>query len=307
MAIYETFQSAQFGPIKFPYSQFTIKGGIRFHQHVFPHSPGSDIEKMGRKDYVFRFRVPMHDLPGSNLERDFPQLFPNRLANILALFDRQATRDLVVPSLGTIKALATDWDGTADMGEALSGESWNFEFIEDQDKASLIGDLPGYGMAGLQQAADDLAKKALDAYKKIGLRVPGIFERINDAVGVVLGALGTADAYSRLVAAKIEGLAQLCATADNQIDELQDPLNHAMLEALKNVWANAVDLGESLPGIGPAVSIYRVPSLMSIGQVSTNLYGTSERGFEILQLNAIDDAFAIKAGTSLTYVSGLAA
>lgn len=300
MPVYSTFQKAQFGPIAFPYTQINIKGGLRHHVHEFPHAPGGQVEKMGRKVYTIRFRIPLHDVPGSNLERDFPQLFPNRLVNLLAIFDREKTLDLVLPNLGTMKCVATDWDGTADMTEALSGETWNVEFTEDEERASLVKDIPQYGIQAMQDAADDLWAKAKAAY--FGVKPPGLFQQINDAVALVDGALGTADAYSRLVSAKIEAVADLCGKADREIDALQDPMNHQLVEALKNVWANAVDLRENLPGTTAKIEIFRVPKTMDIGQVSTRLFGTSERGMDLLQLNAIEDAFAIKAGTELQYL-----
>lgn len=300
MPSYKDFQKAQFGPIRFPYTQINIKGSLRHHVHEFPHSAGGKVEKMGRKLYSIRFRIPLHDIPGSDLERDFPQLFPNRLANLLALFDREATLDLVIPNLGTMKCVATEWDGTADMAEALSGDTWNVEFLEDDERGSIVGDIPSYGLAALAAAGDDLAAKALAAYG--AKKPPGLFQAINDAITVVDGALGTADAYGRLVAAKIEAVADLCGKADREIEALQDPMNHALVEALKNVWANAVDLAENVPGVTTDVSTFRVPSLMSIGQVSTRLFGSADRGVELLQMNAIDDAFAIKPGTELRYL-----
>jgi len=303
MPIYAKFQKASFSGINFPYSQITIQGGLRHHVHEFPHSAGGDLEKMGRKVYVIRFRCPFHDLPGSDLEQSFPQLFPNRLQNLIALFDKETTAELVVPSLGTIKVAATDWQGRAEMSEALSGETWDIEFTEDEERASLIKDIPKYGVAAMRAAGDNLAEQAKKAYDEG--RVPGLFELINDAITEVDGVLGEADAYTRLVAAKIHAVADLCGRADREIDELQSPMNHVLLEALKSVWANAVDLSENF-GETQDILVYRVPKLMGIGQVSANVYGTTERAFEIMQFNAIPDPFAIPAGTELNYLSDAA-
>lgn len=302
MPIYDTFQKAAFNGIVFPYSQIAIKGGIRHHVHEYPHSAGGDVEKMGRKLYTFRFRVPFHDLPGSDLERDFQGLFPDRLKNFLALFDRQATAELVVPSIGTMKCVATDWDGTADMAEALSGETWNFEFIEDEDRASLVKEIPNLGVHALKASALELQTKA----DKHGFK-PGLFQAINDAVTAVDAVFGVADQNSRLVAAKISAVADLCGRADREIDEFLNPMNHLVLEALKNLWANAVDLAENAPGVaGGELVTYRVPRLMSIGEVATNLYGSADRGADIMVLNPIDDPFEIKKGTNLKYLKDAA-
>ena len=298
MPSYPDFQKASFNAINFPYSQVSIKGGIRHHVHEYPHSPGGDVEKLGRKLYVFRFRVPFHDIPGSRLEQDYQGLFVDRLRTLIALFDRQTTADLVVPSVGTMKCVATDWDGTGDMAEALSGETWNFEFIEDVDQASIVKDIPNLGIHAMKAAAADLQLKA-DAH---GFK-PSIFQAINDAVTAVDAVFGVADQYSRLLAAKIEAVAELCSRADREVKEFLDPMNHAVLEALKDLWANAVDLAQNVPGLqGGQLSVFRVPTLMSIGQVATRLYGSAARGTDIMQINPIEDPFAIKAGTELKYV-----
>lgn len=298
MPTYPDFQKASFNGTEFPYSQVTIKGGIRHHVHEYPHSPGGDIEKMGRKLYSFRFRVPFHDLPGSKLDQLFPNLFPGRLQTLIRDFDQQFSAALVVPSIGTIQCVATDWDGTGEMADAISGETWNIEFLEDVDQDSLFDSSPALGIHAMGAAAETLQTKAEEHEFE-----PGVFQAINDAVGSVLGVLGEADQYSRLVAGKIEAVANLCGTADRELSELQDPMNHVVLEALKDLWANAVDLSQNIPGTGGGpISTYRVPKLMSVGQVASALYGRADRGFDIMQINAIDDPFAIPAGTTLKYV-----
>jgi prophage DNA circulation protein len=292
------FPFASFNGINFPYSNITIKGGIRHHVHEYPHSPGGDVEKLGRKLYVFRFRIPFHNLPGSKLEQQFQGLFPDRLKNFLALFDRQATADLVIPSIGTMKCVATDWDGTADMATALSGEEWTFEFIEDVDQASIVKAVPNLGVHAMANAVEDLQAKNL----KAGLN-PSLFDKLQDAVNDVLGILGEADLYSRLVAGKIEGIADLCGKLDRELKELQDPMNHPVLEALKDVWANAVDLAQNIPGVqGGELSFFRVPKIMTVGQIATRLYGSAERGVDLMQINPIEDPFAVPAGFQLSYV-----
>ena len=285
--------------INFPYSNITIKGGIRHHVHEYPHSPGGDVEKLGRKLYVFRFRIPFPNLPGSKLEQQFQGLFPDRLKNFLALFDRQATAILVVPSIGSMTCVATDWDGTADMATALSGEEWTFEFIEDVDQASVVKAIPNLGVHAMANAVEDLQAKNL----KAGLN-PSLFDKLQDAVNEVLGILGEADLYSRLAAGKVEGIADLCGKLDRELKELQDPMNSPVLEALKDVWANAVDLAENIPGVqGGQLLTFRVPKVMSIGQVATRLYGSADRGTDIMQINPIEDPFAIPAGFQISYVA----
>lgn len=293
------FPFASFDGINFPYSNITIKGGIRHHVHEYPHSPGGDVEKLGRKLYVFRFRIPFHDLPGSKLDKQFQGLFPDRLKTFLSKFDRQASADLVIPSVGTMKCVATDWDGTADMATALSGEEWTFEFIEDVDQASIVKAVPNLGVHAMANAVESLQAANLVA----GLN-PSLFDKLNDAVNELLGILGEADLYTRLAAGKIEGIAQMCQALDRETKEFLDPMNSPVLEALKDVWASAVDLADNIPGVqGGQLLSFRVPKVMSVGQVATRLYGSADRGVDIMQINPIDDPFAIPAGFQISYVA----
>ena len=298
MASFPDFQKASFNGINFPYSQISVRGGIRHHVHEYPHSPGGDLEKMGRFVYRFRFKIPFHDLPGSKLDVDFPDLYPARLRNFIALWDRQATAGLTIPNIGTMPCVATQWDGVADMHEALSGETWDVEYTEDVDQASVTKTIPRFGVKSMVASVEELQTLA-DAHNF----KPGLFQSLNDAIGAVDGLFGSADAYSRLVAGKIEGIAQLCAILDRDTKEFLDPMNHPVVEALKDVWANAQDLVSVVPGKGGGeLSTFRVPRLMSIGQVATKLYGSADRSVDIMQINPIEDPFAITAGTQLLYV-----
>jgi prophage DNA circulation protein len=292
------FPFASFDGTNFPYSKITIKGGIRYHVHEYPHSPGGDVEKLGRKLYEFEFTIPFHNLPGSKLEQQFQGLFPDRLKTFLSKFDQEASADLVVPSVGTMRCVATTWDGVADMAQALSGEEWVFRFVEDVDQASVVKAVPNLGVHAMANAVEELQAKNL----KAGLS-PSLFDKLQDAVNEVLGILGEADMYSRLAAGKIEGIADLCGKLDRELKELQDPMNSPVLEALKDVWANAVDLAENIPGVqGGQLSYFRVPKIMTVGQIAMRLYGSAERGTDIMQINPIDDPFAIPAGFQISYV-----
>lgn len=305
--IFTTFQKASFNGITFPVSQITVKGGIRHHVHEFPHSAGGDPEKMGRKLYTVRFRAHFHALPGTDMEREYPNLYPAGLTQLRAWLDLETTADLVIPNVGTIKAFGTDWTQTADLADALTGETLELEFLEDQDKAALAEGKGSSNPAKVTAANDDLqAKAALLDYKKTAKT--GLFQAINDAVTAVDGALGLADASNRLVAGKLNAVADLCSRADAEIEAFQDPINHEVLEALKALWAAAADLAEDIPGVAATILTYRVPTVMSIGQVSTAIYGTSDRAVELLQLNPITDAFAIPVDTQVKYFEkGLAA
>ena len=116
-------------------------------------------------------------------------------------------------------------------------------------------------------------------------------------------------------------LAQLCAEAVQTVKFFEDPSNWASLDATKDLWAAAVQLrgetaasyhvaqpgsaGQPHSGAGTAVQFgyYIVQAAsMTIGEIATAVYGDTTRAIELLQLNAIEDAFSIPRNTQLRYV-----
>lgn len=293
-----TFPKAAFAGIEFPYETIQIKGGIRHTLHEFPHAPGAELEKMGRRAYVVTFRTYFHDLPGSSLARQYPDLYPRRLQLLRQQFDAETTDKLVIPNVGTIKACATNWTHILE-SRIVSGESAEFEFTEDQEAAMLdrvVRDAAS--KQALIEANDRLfMATALADFKKESTQ--SIFQDISDAVTSVQGVFGQADAYSRMVEGKLQAVVNLCSWADGQLTEMQDPVNHLVLDAIKDVWFAAKSLAENVTQTRSPLRKWSVPKKMPIGEVSICLYGTTERGVDIMNLNAIDDPLAIPAGTVL--------
>ncbi len=297
MAIFDTYPKASFDGIAFPYSKITIRGGARRHVHEFPHSPGGDPEKLGRKLYEIRFRIPAQELPGSTLDAVYKSLYPTKIFSLVTKWEQEITGDLVIPNMGTMRAYAVDWTRDADMAVSTSGEDLDVEFLEDQDKVLAATEL-AYSPAAMVAANEAFQGLVSEEYK------PSIFQKINDAVGEVQGAIGLGDQYSRLAAAKIEQLADLCGQADRELEILQDPMNHPIMQALKDLHANALSLKDTVVSpFSPQIWTFVTPSPMSIGQVSTRIYGTSERAMDLLRMNDIADAFDIKAGTKIRYLT----
>ncbi len=122
----EKFPKAEFDGLVFAYSEMTVKGGIRFAPHEFPHVPGAEIEKMGRKAYAIGVRAMFHDIPGSDLAREYPDAYPNGLRTMREKFEVQLSGDLVVPSLGKIRVVAHEWTQKFDV-RAPTGDVYGTE------------------------------------------------------------------------------------------------------------------------------------------------------------------------------------
>ncbi len=301
MPVFDDFPAAAFGGIKIPISRISMRGGIRKHTHEFPHSPGGEQEKLGRKLYTVRMTAHFHDLPGTDFAARFPNCYPGSLLELRRMFEAQATDDLVIPSVGTIKAFALDWEQVADFGNATSGEEVSLEFEEDQEAAFLTGTMFEFGADALSSRAATLsAKAALADY--FGQPKPSIFDQINDAVTAAQGVIDQGDAYARLAAGKLEYVASLCALADRDVQAVQHPKNFVLLDALKDVWASASALSRTLSGQTDQIATFTVPRKMAIGAVSTAIYDDASHAVDLLNLNPIEDAFAIPAGTSIRYL-----
>lgn len=290
------------GAVEFAYSELTVKGGIRHALHEFPHSPGAEVEKMGRKAYVITFTCTFHRVPGSELDKQYPELYPTRLRQLREMFEKEITAELVVPTIGTIKAVATSWTQTK-RAQETTGEEVSLEFVEDQDTTRAFDDQTSdYGMSKMAEANDALlAAAALADFKKGTTQ--SIFQDINDAITSVQAVFGQADAYSRLVEGKIQAVVNLCSFADSQVDELQDPTNHLVVDALKDLWLAAQQLAANVVESRMQLREYKVPRLMSVGQIATTLYGSSDRAVDLLQLNAFEDALSVPAGFLVIYLA----
>lgn len=292
------FAKAAFGGVEFAYVDVVVHGGTRYALHEFPHSPGAEVEKMGRRPYTVTFTLTMHRIPGSELDKQYPDLYPTRLRKLREMFEKEITDDLVVPTIGTIKATAVTWTQTFN-SNSPTGEHVQVEFIEDQDTEKAFDDQStDYGPQKMAEANDALlAAAALADFKKANAL--GVFQQINDAVTLVQGVMGQADAYSRMVEGKIQAVVNLCAFADSSLDDLQHPENHLVLDALKDLWLASQQLAANVTQKRAGLLHYNVPKQMTLNQIASTLGSSPE---DLLQLNSFDDSLAIPAGTLVVYV-----
>lgn len=292
------FAKASFDGIEFAYIDVRVNGATRTAIHEFPHTPGGEIEKMGRKPYTVAFQCTFHRIPKSELDRQYPDLYPTRLRQLRERFEKEITAELVVPTIGTIKATCTSWVQSFN-ASVPTGEQVTIEFIEDQDSVSAFDDQSSdYAAARMDQNNDALlAAAALADFKKGTTQ--SIFQDINDAVTAVQGALALGDAYNQMVVGKINGVINLCAYADGQLEEMQHPENHLVLEALKELWLSTKQLGENILQKRATLLHWNTPKPMNLNQIASTLHTTVE---DLLQLNSFEDSLAIPAGTVIVYV-----
>lgn len=300
MTAFDRLRKWEFGGLRFPVSDYSVRGAIRDHVHEYPHSAGGAPEKFGRALYVVR--ATAHFIAPTALTPDqreiYPNLFPETLGKLTALLESQQTRSLTIPTMGTIEAYGLEWDHKK-AAKDHSSVTLDLTWREDQDRSNLA-DVLAVDFGGIAPTLDNLNAVRAEIYA--GRPEPSIWSQINALAVQVLGIKDRADLYGSLVAAKIDGLASLLRDADQQVQELNHPDNQDLTEALHQLWSATVDLSRNVTQTRGQVREYTVPMQMTIGDISTAIYGTSSRGVDLLQLNPIEDALAVPAGMTIRYL-----
>lgn len=299
MAYFDQLDKCEFGGIAFPVERLQISCGLRRHLHEYPHTPAAATEKQGRRNYTFRLASTFDEA----WNRRYPKLYPDGLEKLFKMWEEETTSGLFVPTLGKVDCYCVNW--AKDMNAELrSGEHVELEFEEDQSQLYVIDALLATSAGALESLNLDF-QQALTA-SELGLPLPDIFEKINDAITRVMAVRDQAEIGSQLLESKLLQVADLCGQADRDVKALQDPINHQVLDALKEVWASAANAAQDIAGKANPIRTYVTPKRMTIADVSNAIYGVTSRGLEILQLNEVEDAFSIPAQTGLRYYDSAA-
>jgi len=305
MPAFDSLKRASFDGIEFPVRRMTVHGSLRFHVHEYPHTAGGQIETLGRKLYEIKMSVPMHaTFPG------YPDLWPVGLKRLRTLFENEETAKLYIPTIGEILAVCTDWPVTMD-AKARSGEDAEFTFLEDQSSVFLVQGLIKTQAANIGNANDQLTAVMVDvqtndpdtfAAIQDDLSAAGtptdIFSAIQDVANSIFAVRDQIDDFGLALESKILSLESLIEQADAV---LSDPTLFRIHRALMDLWASADQLLQDLHQKNGELQSYRVPRTMAVSDISIAIYGDNSHGVELLQLNDIDDAFAVKPGSVVRY------
>lgn len=295
MPAFDKLQRASFEGVEFPVEEVDVNGGIRDHIHEYPHADGGAPEKMGRKLYTIRM-VGIFQATFLG----YPKLWPEGLKKIRGMFEKQLTGDLVIPTIGKIKAYARNWNESMVARASRSGVKATFEFVEDQEGIELTNTIVEADVNSLAKgyAQMDAAMALADFEKEADI---GIFDAVLNAVNSVLAVVDITEAGANLVSAKLLMLSDLCAQASNTLTA-QSAKNALLISALHNLWDTSNQSAKNLVQDSAQILKFVLPTPMSISQVAVKLYGDTSRNVELLQMNPIEDAFAIPAGFHLSYV-----
>lgn len=289
MALFDLLQRASFGGFQFPTRDVSVHGGIRHKLHEYPHQPSAKIEKLGRKPYEIEMVVPFHD----NLI-GWPDLFPTTLAEIRQLMESEVTKDLLIPTIGTIPAVLVDMSEKMS-SKVRSGVEVTLKWVEDTATKVDFEDL---GVTSPDVAAE-LANFTVAA-EAVKPR-PSLFDSITSLTNSISAIRGEVELAANDVEAKINQCKELITTADRTLDVLRKPDEIAapVVEAMRNLWEALDTFERNLQATGVPKIQYLVPRDMSVADISFALYEDGTRGAEIMSLNPMRDPFSVRSGTVL--------
>jgi len=285
---------ASFGGIPFPWREYGVKGGLRFHPHEYPHRPGAEVEALGRKPYEITFSGDWH--AGM---RGWESFFPGQAIALRRLCETEQTLPLVIPDIGTLQCKAVEWPYKID-AKKRSGQSFELKFIEDASAAFVIGNLLSISMSGMttQLAAITLAAN------EVGYDTDNL-DTLIDAVGTLQSFDGIDDVVATALEAACLAVIAACISLE-QDPFLDDPSAFLLMDAIHEIWDTTLTINADALRKATPLLTYDTPRLMTITEVALDIYrGDTTRVVELLQLNAVDNALAIPPGKLLRYYAPL--
>jgi prophage DNA circulation protein len=294
MPAFDSAQRASFNGIAFPVKTISIKGKYRHADHEYLRVPGAVIEKLERSVYS----IEMQAVFDTNI-RGYGQLWPNGVQALRALYEAGTTGPLVVPTIGTLPAFQPDWDQNIEIAKVRSGETIKLSFKEDQTQKFLQLALVQTQQQSLATTTGNLATVLAS------LNPPpedqSLFDGIVSSANSILAIKDQADLYGGLLSVKLQTLTSLFDQADKQLESLKDPANFEALDAFLEMWNAAVRMATNLADSPRGPRSYTTPRQMSVSDIATAIYGSSERAPEIMMNNRFSDPFAVPAGEKVIY------
>ena len=294
--IFDTFKKAAFGTIEFPYVKISIKGALDHHVHKYLHRPGAEIEKLGRRHYEIGFDCQFHtDMPS------WPDLYPDRLSQLVSLCESEQTFPLYVPNLGReLPAVCIAWPRTL-LASVRSGESVEFTFLEDSAEKYTADKLITFTSKTIVPQVDAVQ---FEVEKLADPEAQGWLDKVLEELDKWLAAVESIEMEADYQHARVDGLFSRIERLA-RVPVLQTALGSPALQATLALWGTvATQKNTSLVAARPLAAYTTERDKMSIVDVSMKLFdGDPSHAVELLRLNDLDDALAIRVGTSIRYLT----
>lgn len=274
-----------------------IRGGIREHVHVYPHRAGGRTEPLGRELYEF-------DYQGIYLtnDRTFRDAWPGTIGLHRGAWEQQIVGDLVVSTIGKIRARAIKWKITQS-AEFQNGEMVSVLFREE-DAVDLLS--PTSVMTLNVTPLADRAIFIINLAKRLGVQ-RDFFDSLLALARQIQGLVAMAKLQLEVIANRATAMADMIRNFDELEKSLNDAKNWQLFVALRDLAIAADELArDSLAKFAPLVT-YETEAEMGVLDVSVDIYGDTSRAMEIMRLNPIKNPFRIPAATTLSVYADLSA
>lgn len=284
--------AASFAGITFPYTSCRVSIEQRHHVHVYLHTPGGEVEKLGAALRRFRFEVPAQD---TLTIAPYKSFYSVTLPKLWAVLESGATADLRVPSVGTVRAFSPSAERTLRV-MMQSGESVELSFLEDSTTLSTLS-------AVFTPSTEGMATQLTRFVRAAEPIVPtSLLDRLALAVNELLVLRDQGALLARIVEAKAEGVIALCTTL-YRLPALGQPSALPALDLLLELQLAAVLVKKDSARRGRPVLTRTLPSRMAAAQVSAWLYPTagSVKAAELLALNDWPDPLNIERGSTVRF------
>jgi hypothetical protein len=289
MSAISQLKQASFAGIAFPYTDCRVSIVARHHAHVYIHTSGGELEKLGLALRKFAFTIPAHD----TLQPPYRNFYSQVLPRLWDKWQSLVTADLVVPSVGTVQAMATD--ATRSIKLATSGEPVEVAFLEDSRTLETFA-------AVFTPSVSALPVQVRAVVRSAPVAVPvSLLDRLVAAVGQAMALAARGDTMARMWTAKITEVVNLCE-AIYRTPALALPSSVACLDLLLELHLAAVKMREEAQGRSRPVLYWptRTPARLAAGQIAAWIYGDTGRVGELLALNDWDP-LNVPAGSIVRY------
>jgi hypothetical protein len=292
--LFDTWKRASFGGIEFPFTDLDIAGSLRKHTHEYLKRPGGEVEALGRRCYVFSFKCRFVDVFEA-----YADLYPSRLSALISLCESERTYELWIPPMErSFQAKATEWRRSI-TAMLRNGEDVSFTFEEDSTEQYTTLNLIGTRASAFPQLATELAVEIR------ALEDPSLLDAFNallEAIDAFLTVVSLVQAEIDYQTARVDGVIRRCQALANLPAMQRAPAAPALL-ILINVWALAAQTRAEVLSASRPILLYRVErDVMSVIDVSVDIYGTPAKSGELLRFNDLDNAMRITRGTYLRYL-----
>ena len=294
MSAISQLKQASFAGIAFPYTDCRVSIQARHHAHVYIHTDGGELEKLGLALRKFAFTIPAHD----SLQPPFRNFYSIVFPRLWSTWQSLVTAPLDVPSIGRVQAMATD--ATRSIKQATSGEPVEVSFLEDSKTLATFD-------AVFAPSVDTLPKKVGGFIRLAPSEVPqSLLDRLLAAVSALMSLSARADTYARQWTAKVSEVVNLCETL-YRLPVLALPSSAVCVGLLLDLQLAAVLMRQEAQRRSRARPVlvwpFVTPARMSAGQIAAWIYGDTGRVGELLALNDWDP-LNVPAGSIVRYFGG---